>query len=347
MEINNFQNNLPENDNRVKRKPDWYYATAKFAQPNLQKAVIQLLDTFTPYLVLLALMVLTIKNHFPYWITLILGILAGGLLVRIFVIFHDCVHNSFFASRHANRILGYICGFLTCTPYDDWQWANSKHHATAGDLDNRGYGSVWMMTLDEYRKASWFMRFNYRLYRNPFVLFGIGPELFFLILNRFSCKGTGPRQHRSVLITNLAILAIFSTAIFFLGFANFFLIAAPIWIVSTSTGVWLFYIQHQFQGVYWARHSEWDVMTVALKGCSYYKLPKPLQWLTANIGIHNAHHLRTAIPNYNLQLCYDQTPELQELKPLTIRESLSAYRLKLWDEKNLTLIPFPSRKSSS
>jgi acyl-lipid omega-6 desaturase (Delta-12 desaturase) len=340
MTMNNTQENQRQNNNHSKKKPDWYYATEKYAVPSMLKAIIQLLDTFIPYFVLLALMVVTVKNNYSYWITLILGILAGGLLVRIFVIFHDCVHYSFFASRTANRVLGWFCGILACTPFDDWQWAHGKHHATAGDLDRRGYGSVWLMTVDEYRSAPWLLRLKYRLYRNPFILFGVGPEIFFLIINRFPNNGSGRRAHRNVHITTLVLVVIFSIAIYGLGFWDFLRIAAPIWIVSTTAGVWLFYIQHQFPGVYWARHDEWDIMTVALKGCSYYKLPKILQWFTASIGIHNVHHLRTAIPNYNLQKCYDETLQMQDLKSISIQESLSAYRLKLWDEKNQRLVPF-------
>jgi len=338
--MNNTQGDRPQNINQANKKPDWYYVTEKFAVPSTRKAIIQLLDTLVPYFVVLALMVVTVLKHYPYWITLILGVLAGGLLVRSFVIFHDCVHHSFLPSRTANRIIGWFCGFLACTPYDDWQWAHAKHHTTAGDLDNRGYGSIWMLTVEEYRNASRFTKFRYRLYRNPFVLFAVGPEIFFLILNRFPCSGSTPRARRSVHITNLAIVVIFSIAIYSLGFLNFLSIVAPVWIISTTTGVWLFNIQHQFPGVYWARHDHWDFMTVALKGASYYKLPKILQWFTANIGIHNVHHLRTAIPNYNLQTCYDATPQMQELKPLSFMQSLSACRLKLWDEKNQILVPF-------
>ena len=340
MIMNNIQGNRPQNNNHTKKKPDWYYATEKYAVPSMRKAVLQLLDTLLPYFALWTLMIITVKKDYSYWITLMLGILAGCLLVRIFVSFHDCVHYSFFASRPANRVLGYFCGILTCTPYEDWQWAHAKHHASAGDLDRRGYGSVWMMTVNEYRGAPWFTRFKYRLYRNPFVLFGIGPEIFFLLINRFHSNGSTPRAHRSVIITNLAIVVIFSIAIYEFGFWNFLSLVAPVWIVSTTAGVWLFYIQHQFPGGYWARHDEWDIMTVALKGCSYYKLPKILRWFTASIGIHNVHHLRTAIPNYNLQKCYDETPQMQKLKSISFRESLSAYRLKLWDEKNQILVPF-------
>ncbi len=340
IKMNTIDDNHPQTHNHTVKKPVWYYASQKYAVPSTRKAVIQLLDTIVPYFVLWALMIITVKKQYPYWITLVLGIIAGGLLVRIFVLFHDCVHYSFLASRRANRLIGFFCGFLACTPYYDWQWAHGQHHASAGDLDRRGYGSVWMMTLDEYRNANWFMKLRYRLYRNPFVLFGIGPEIFFLVLNRFPNRGSGNRALRGVLVTDILLVIILVIAIYLLGFWNLVSIVAPVWIVSTSIGVWVFYIQHQFPGVYWARHAEWNVMTVALRGCSYYKLPKFLQWFTANIGIHNVHHLHSAIPNYNLQKCFDETPQMQVLKSISLSDSLSAYRLKLWDEKNLTLVTF-------
>lgn len=285
-------------------------------------------------------MVFTVLNNYPYWITLSLSFLAAALMVRIFVIFHDCVHNSFFDSHSANRICGYICGILTCTPYDDWQWTHGRHHASAADLDNRGYGSVWTLTVDEYLSAKWCLRLRYRLFRNPLILFGIAPWVNFLFLNRFPTKGVGRRQRRSVIITNACVLIIFLAAIFLLGFWNFFKIGAPVIFVASTIGLWLFYIQHQFEGVYWARHDQWDLMTAAMKGCSYYKLPNILHWFTANIGIHHVHHLRTAIPNYNLQQCYNETPEVQDINAITIRQSLRSLRLNLWDEDAQKLISF-------
>jgi omega-6 fatty acid desaturase (delta-12 desaturase) len=342
MIINNSHNNKAENNNRRKKKPDWYYDTAKYAKPSPSKASFQLFDTFLPYVALWVIMIFTVLKHFPFWITLSLSLIAAAFLVRIFVLFHDCVHNSFFASRLANRICGYICGILTCTPYDEWQWTHSRHHASAADLDNRGYGSVWTMTVDEYLTATWALRLKYRLFRNPFILFGIAPCAKFLLLNRFASKGAGRRQKRSVIITNIATVIIFLAATIFLGFWNFFKIATPVMIVATTTGIWLFYIQHQFEGVYWMRHEKWDTLTASLKGCSYYKLPNILHWFTANIGIHHVHHLRTAIPNYNLQQCYDETPQLQDINALTIRQSLKSLRLNLWDEDAKELISFRS-----
>lgn len=292
-------------------------------------------------------MIFTVLNDYPYWITLSLSVLTAGLLVRTFVLFHDCVHNSFFASRTANRVCGYVCGLLACTPYEEWQWTHSRHHATAADLDNRGHGSVWTLTVEEYRSAPRFVRLQYRLFRNPFVLFGIGPWVKFLFINRFTSRGARRRQHLSVWSTNVAITVLIVTAVFFLGFWNFFRIAAPVIVIAATVGVWLFYIQHQFEGVYWARHDQWDVMTASLKGCSHYQLPKILNWFTANIGIHHVHHLRTAIPNYNLQKCYDETPQVQGINLLTIRQSLNSIRLNLWDEDAQKLLSFRSIRTSN
>lgn len=349
-EVNGFKQNDPAkgpggrqagSKSRPRKKPDWYYQTARYAEPDLRTAVFQLANTLIPYLALWAIMIITVLNDAPYWITLGLAVLAAGFLVRLFVLFHDCVHNSFFASRTANRLCGYVCGILACTPYDEWQWTHSRHHAHAADLDNRGHGSVWTMTAGEYRSASRFLRFRYRLFRNPLVLFGIGPSVKFLLLNRFASRGVRRRHRQSVWITNAAMAILIAAAVLTLGFWNFLKIGVPVIVVATSIGVWLFYIQHQFEGVYWARHDQWDVMTASLKGCSYYKLPRVLQWFTANIGIHHVHHLRTAIPNYHLQQCYDQTPEVQDINPLTIRQSLKSARLKLWDEDARKLVDFP------
>lgn len=339
--VNNFQNDA-QNNNQEKKRPDWYYGTAKYATPSLPKAVFQLFDTFIPYFALWAVMIFFILRGFPYWITLLLSVVAAGLLVRIFILFHDCCHHSFFASRLANKICGHICGVFTCTPYSDWQWTHSRHHATAADLDRRGFGSVWTMTVSEYLAAPWFTRLRYRIFRNPFIMFGIGSLIMFLFVNRFPTKGVGSRQRISVLVTNIAIVILFLAAGFFLGFWSFIKIATPIIIIASTTGVWLFYIQHQFEGVYWARHDEWDIMTASLKGCSYYKLPNVLHWFTANIGIHHVHHLRTAIPNYNLQKCYNETPQVQDINQLTIRKSLKSLHLNLWDEQSKKLVSFRS-----
>jgi len=335
-------NNDSGSGRAVTKKPEWYYGTAKHAKPSLPKAVFQLLNTFIPYFLLLGTIIYLVQSDFPYWLVLPLSMVAALLLVRIFIIFHDCCHNSFFASRRANKILGFFCGFLTCTPFTDWQWSHSRHHATAADLDNRGFGSVWTMTVKEYHSAPLWTRIRYRLYRNPLVMFIPGPVIMFLLVNRFATKGVGKRQRVSVLITNIAVLVMFAVAAWTLGFWDTCRIAIPIVLVSSAIGVWLFYIQHQFEGVCWFRHDQWDVVKASLQGCSYYKLPNVLHWFTGNIGIHHIHHLRTAIPNYNLQQCYNETPEMQAINVLSIRKSMKSLWMNLWDENQQKLVSFRS-----
>ncbi len=321
-------------------KPDWYQATLKYAQPNLRKAVLQLVDTFIPYLALWVLMVHTVQHGYSYWITLELSAAAAALYIRIFIFFHDCCHRSFFASSRLNSILGYVTGILTFTPYENWRLTHAIHHSTFGDLDRRGIGDVWTMTVEEYLAAPMRKRLAYRLFRNPFIMFGIGPAFLFLVSNRFSCKVARKQEHKSVILTNLAVLAIFAAVSLSIGFRTYLLIQVPIMLIAGTLGVWLFYVQHQFEGVYWARHEHWDPIRVALEGSSLYKLPKVLQWITGNIGLHHVHHVRPAIPNYNLQQCYDDIPALQAVKPLTIRRSLKSLRLNLWDEKQQKLVSF-------
>lgn len=328
-------------------KPEWYYGTARHAKPSLSRAVFQLFNTLIPYVLVLGVIIYAVKSGYSYWGVLPLSIVASLLLVRIFIIFHDCCHNSFFASHRANAILGYVCGILTCTPYRDWQWTHSRHHATAADLDNRGYGSVWTLTVREYRAASLWTRIGYRLYRNPLVMFVPGPIILFLLVNRFSTKAAGRKQRRSVWLTNAAVLAMFAAAVGTLGFWDTFRIAVPIVFVSSAIGVWLFYVQHQFEGVGWFRHDQWDVVKASLQGCSYYKLPNALHWFTGNIGIHHIHHLRTAIPNYNLQRCFNETPELQAINVLTLRNSMKSLWMNLWDEDRQKLVSFREAARSS
>jgi omega-6 fatty acid desaturase (delta-12 desaturase) len=325
-----------------KAKPEWLDAIAQYQQPNLRKAIWQLVNTFVPYVVLWGLMVRTIQLGYSYWITLALAIVASGLMVRIFIFHHDCGHGSFFASKRANTILGYITGILTFTPYHDWRYAHSIHHATAGDLDRRGVGDVWTMTVEEYLAAPKKEKIAYRLVRHPLITFGIGPSIMFLFAQRFSRKTSKKRHRVSVYITNLALLAIILVAALTIGLKTYVLIQLPIMIIGGAAGVWLFYVQHQYEGVYWARHEDWDPMRAAMEGSSYYKLPKVLQWFTGNIGLHHIHHARARIPNYNLQRCYDEVPAMQAVEPLTIGESLKSLRMNLWDEKNQKLVSFAS-----
>jgi len=326
-------------------KPAWYPITAKHRQSNLGKSLWQLLDTLVPYCGLWAAMIYTVQQGLPYWITLALSVGAGGILVSVFILFHDCCHGSFFASRRANVILGYVTGILTFTPFEDWKYAHSLHHARAGDLDRRGVGDIWTMTIEEYLAAPLPKRLWYRIYRNPFVLFGPGPALLFLFIQRFSTKGAGKKERNSVAFTNLALLFIVGVATWTIGFQTYLLIQLPIILIAGSLGLWLFYIQHQFESVYWMRHKSWEPLKVALEGSSYFKLPKILQWFSGNIGLHHIHHVRPSIPNYNLQRCYDETPAFQAVKAITIWTSVKSLRLALCDEKNQKLVGFRSLTS--
>ena len=317
-------------------------AIRKYERSNLLKAVWQITNTFIPYLILCILMYLSYKAGFPYWITICLGIVASGMLVRIFIFFHDCAHQSFFASRKANTVIGYICGVLTFTPYEEWRKSHGWHHNTFGDLDRRGQGDVWTLTAEEFHTASKLKRFWYRFFRNPFVLLCLGPAYLFLVSYRYPHKGAKRRQSYSVLVTNVAIAIIILLASLTIGFKAYALIQLPVIFFAGVIGVWLFYIQHQFEGVYWSRHDQWDPIKASLYGSSYYKLPKVIQWFTGNIGLHHIHHLRARIPNYNLQKAYDDTKVFLDVEPLTIRKSIACLQLKLWDEKGQKLVGFKS-----
>jgi len=323
-------------------RPAWHQAIARYAQPDQRKGIWQLVNTFVPYLGLWVLMIYTVKTGVSYWITLGLAVVAAALMVRIFIFFHDCCHGSFFASPRANTVLGYVSGILTFTPYHSWRRSHALHHATAGNLDRRGVGDVWTMTVEEYRAAPRKTQIAYRLYRNPLVMFGLGPVGSFLISQRFPPKGAGRRERLSVLVTNLALLAIVVLASLTIGFWTYLLIQLPIIVIGGALGIWLFYVQHQYEGVYWAREEAWDFSTAAFEGSSYYKLPRVLQWFTGNIGLHHIHHLRPRIPNYNLQACYDQVPAMQAVRPLGIGKSLKSLRLNLWDEAQGQLVSFRS-----
>lgn len=335
-----------ESANTQETRPDWYHEISRFAKPNLRKAIWQLLNTFIPYSALWVLMIYTIQKGYSYWITLGLAVVAASLLIRIFIFFHDCCHGSFFASRRANRILGYIAGLLTFTPFEDWRRWHNAHHSSSGDLDRRGAGDVWILTVEEYLAAPFWKRIGYHFTRNPFSLFGVGPAAVFLIEQRFPHKGAGKPEAFSVNFTNLAILATIGVASLTIGFRTFLLIQLPVLLISGAIGLWLFYVQHQFDGVYWARHGEFDPTRAALEGSSYYKLPKVLQWFSGNIGLHHIHHARSGIPNYHLQQCYDEIPALQKDEPLTILRSLKSLMMNLWDEKQQKLVSFWSVKAA-
>jgi omega-6 fatty acid desaturase (delta-12 desaturase) len=322
----------------LKETADWKKIVAKYQQPSLARASWQIVSTLVPYALLWYVMYLSLS--ISWWLTAPLAVLAGAFLVRIFIIFHDCGHGSFFKSRGANDVWGFLCGILTFTPYYHWRWEHSLHHATSGDLDRRGTGDVWTMTVQEYLESSRWKRFAYRLARNPIVLFVLAPMYIFLIKHRIPKAEASPRERSSVYWMNLAILGVAVALAAVFGLKAYLLIQLTALVVAGSAGVWLFYVQHQFEGVYWERRDQWDYAAAALQGSSFYKLPRLLQWFSGNIGFHHIHHLSPRIPNYNLEKCHDANPLFQQVKPVTLLSSFKSFTFRLWDEQRRKLVGF-------
>jgi omega-6 fatty acid desaturase (delta-12 desaturase) len=318
-----------------------------FARPDRRRAVWQILNTFLPYFSLWGLLIYLVGQKVSILWLAPLMLLASLFLVRIFILFHDCAHGSFFASQRANAALGYLAGILTFTPYTYWRHNHLVHHGTYADLDHRGVGDIWTLTVEEYRAASRGVRLAYRFYRHPLVFLGIGPGYTFLITQRFLHHWEGKNERLSAAVTNLAIVAIAGAATLTIGFKTYLWIQLPVMLFAGAVGVWLFYVQHQFDGVYWSRHDRWDPVKAALRGSSFYKLPRVLQWFTGNIGLHHAHHLLPRIPNYRLQACCDASPVLQSVEPLTLRRSLRSLFLNLWDEREQKLVSFKSLRNKA
>ena len=312
-------------------KSMWKRIVSRYERPSLSRSVWQAASAVVSYGVLWYLMHRSVA--ISYWITLALAILAAGFVVRLFIIFHDCGHGSFFKSRTANDTLGMITGILTFTPYYQWRHKHAIHHATSGDLDRRGTGDVWTMTVQEYLDASRRRRFAYRLTRNPVVLFGIAPLLLLVVGQRFPWRKADRRERTNVLWTNLAILGMAALLTWLMGLKTYLVIQVSVLMIAGSVGVWLFYVQHQFEGAYWERRGKWDYVTAALHGSSYYRLPKVLQWFTGNIGFHHIHHLSPGIPNYNLEKCHKADPLLQAARHITLLDSLKSISYRLWDEQ--------------
>jgi acyl-lipid omega-6 desaturase (Delta-12 desaturase) len=317
---------------------EWKKIVAEFQNASLPRAIWQLVNTLGPYVFLWYLMYRAVAVS--WWLVVPLAILAGALLVRVFIIFHDCGHGSFFKSRMANDITGFITGVLTFTPYYHWRWEHALHHATTGDLDRRGVGDIWTMTVQEYIESSRWKRFAYKLARNPFVLFVIAPLYLFLIQQRFPKSQADTREKNSVWYMNLAILGMVLALGWSFGFAHYLIIQLIVTAIAGAAGVWMFYIQHQFEDGYWEKHEEWDYTAAALQGSSFYKLPRILQWFSGNIGYHHVHHLSSRIPNYNLERCHNSHPVFQQVKPITIRISLKSLLLRLWDEQHQKLVGY-------
>jgi omega-6 fatty acid desaturase (delta-12 desaturase) len=313
-------------------------AIAPYEKAETKASVSQLVNTFTPFFLLwyFAYESLAIS----YLLSLLFIVAAAGFLVRIFILFHDACHNSFFKNKHANNILGNITGVLTLFPFRQWRHSHNIHHATSSNLNKRGVGDIWVMTIEEYQKASARQRTAYRLYRNPFVMFVLGPLYLLLISNRKNRKGARLNERMNTYLINLAIVVLYGLMCWLIGWQAFFMIQGPIAFIAASLGIWLFYIQHHFEDTYFAKEEEWDFVKAAVEGSSFYKLPKWIQWLTGNIGYHHVHHLSPKVPNYYLQTVHEKNVELNSVPVVTFRSSLIALKYRLWDEKHKRFISF-------
>ena len=317
---------------------NWKEVVARYQTPSAARGAYQVANTVIPYVALWALMYFA--RSVSWWLVAPLAVLAAGFLVRLFIIHHDCGHGSFFKSRRANDTLGFITGVLTFTPYDHWRWEHALHHATSSDLDRRGTGDIWTLTVQEYLESSRWRRFAYRLARNPIILFVIAPLYLFLIQHRFARDGANRRERESVYWTNLGMFGVAAGLSWVFGLESYLMIQFIIMAVAGAAGVWLFYVQHQFEGVYWERNDEWDYVCAALQGSSFYKLPKVLQWFSGNIGFHHIHHLSSRIPNYHLERCHEAEPLFQAVRPVTLMESLRSFTFRLWDEQRRRLVGY-------
>ena len=316
----------------------WKEIVAKYQQPSILRALWQIINTLVPFALLWYLMYLSLPVS--WWLVVPLAVLAGAFLVRVFIIFHDCGHGSYFKSRAVNDLVGFISGVLTWTPYYHWRWEHAIHHASSGHLDRRGVGDIWTLTVQEYLEASRWKKFAYRLARNPIILFVIAPLYLFLIRQRFPSANANKRERHSVYAMNVAILCMAVGLSVVFGIKAYLLIQLIILMVAGGAGVWLFYVQHQFEGVYWERGEEWDYTKAALEGSSFYKLPRVLQWFSGNIGFHHIHHLSPRIPNYNLERCHQADPLFQKVKPITLFSSFKSFTFRLWDEQRRTLVGY-------
>ena len=315
---------------------------APYERSELQNSIFQIVNTLGPFFILwfLAYKSLSIS----YLLTLAITVIAAGFLVRTFIIFHDCTHYSFFKSRKANRVLGTITGVLTLFPFEKWGHDHAIHHATSSNLDKRGTGDLWMLTVDEYLDAPFWTKVQYRLYRNPFVMFILGPIYVFGIENRFNHRRAKRKERLNTYLTNALLVLIIGLLCWAIGWQNFLLVQGPIFMISGSLGIWLFYIQHTFEDSYFEEDDHWEYVKAAVEGSSFYKLPKILQWLTGNIGYHHVHHLSPRVPNYKLEEVHNNTEPLKNVPTVTLASSLSSLNFRLWDEESKKFVGYKHLK---
>jgi len=324
---------------------DWVRILAKFREPDLGRSIFELAVSALPFLALATLSWLALSQS--YWLAFALALLNGGFLVRLFIIQHDCGHGSYFANRHVNDWVGRIIGVLTLTPYKVWRRTHSIHHSAAGNLEKRGIGDVYTLTVKEYRNLPRGQRVRYRIYRHPLFLFILGPVLLFAFQNRVPVGLMRSKESWfSAMGTNIVIIVTLGLVVWLGGFVPLVLVIAPTLWVAATVGVWLFYVQHQFENTQWDRNEDWRLHDAALHGSSYYVLPSVLRWFSGNIGVHHVHHLYSRIPFYRLMDVLHAHPELSTINRTTLSESLRCARLHLWDESNRKLVTFKQARQN-
>jgi len=313
-----------------------------FEKAEVKNSVRQVINTFVPFFALWAAAYFSLSVS--YFLTLFFAVLSAGFMVRLFIIFHDCCHSSFFKSRRANKILGNITGIITAFPFNKWKHEHNIHHASSGNLDKRGVGDIWVMTVDEYVAAPKKVRLAYRFYRNPIVLFGFGPLYLILISNRFNTKDARKKERMNTYMTNIAIVSIIALLCYTIGWQAFLLVHVPVFYIAALLGIWLFYVQHTFEDSYFEENDEWEYVKAAVEGSSYYKLPKVLQWITGNIGYHHVHHLSPRVPNYRLEEVHNKVAPLQNVPTVTLKTSLESIKFRLWDEEAKKFVSYKDIK---
>jgi omega-6 fatty acid desaturase (delta-12 desaturase) len=316
---------------------DLLAATREFQHPDGGRSARQLLTSVLPYLALL--FVMWYVGEVSVLLALVVAVPTAGFMLRSFIVFHDATHGSLFRNRSLNDAIGSILGVMTFTPFKAWQSSHARHHASAGDLDRRGMGDVWTLTVAEYRASPLWRKILYRLYRDPFVFVLLGTANF-VIISRTWPKGTSARERNSILLTNLGIAAMAAGGIWLVGLQTYLFIQLSSFSLAAAAGIWLFYVQHQYEGVYWARGGQWTFADAALVGSSYYRLPKLLQYFTGNIGFHHVHHLNPRVPNYYLERCHRGHPDFEKVPVLTLAKSLKSLSLRLFDEDTGRLVGF-------
>jgi omega-6 fatty acid desaturase (delta-12 desaturase) len=316
----------------------WQKIIMKYNKPDLRKSIWQIINSVVPYALTWYLLYRSLE--YPYWCTILLSLPAAGFMIRIFIIFHDCGHKAFFKSQRANNTVGRIMGILAFTPFLKWHNQHWIHHVTSANLDKRGIGDVWTLTVEEYLKASGWDKFAYRAFRNPFLMFTLGPVIVVFLTNRLTKKSMQKKEKLDIYFTNAMILLMCAAISLVIGLKAFLLIQIPVVLIAHSIGIWLFYIQHQYDEVMWVRDSEWKYKNAALHGSSFLKLPPVLQWFTGNIGFHHVHHLSPKIPNYNLAKCHYENEIFSDIQPVKLFSAYRALSLNLWDEVNMRMIGF-------